>query len=96
MLKSFFKQGSTDKASTDAATELLHVLADSFSKEERRTAAINLKNLISDTPSSKSVISSYGLEILCNTARNDSSDEAILRNCLECMYLLLDATSGQV
>ena len=97
MLKTIFRQGQVGKnATTEVATSLLHVLADSFSAEERRHAAIELTNALSEDPSTRSSISSYALEIICNTIRSDWKDDVILRNCLESLAILVDFSTNQV
>lgn len=96
MLKSLFKQSKDGRQTVDAATKQLQIMADSFSAEERRQAASELRNVLVEQPSSKAAISSYGLEIICNAMRNDWKDDLVLRNCLECLSLVVDQSSDQV
>ena len=95
MLKSIFRQerGSRDG---DDASKLLQTLSDSFSVEERRESSLGLKNALLDSSSSKSSVSSFGLEIICNAIRNDWKDEEVVRNCLESLAIIVDTSYYEV
>ena len=95
MLKSIFRQERGSKDS-DTATKLLQTLSDSFSLEERREASLGLKNALLDDPSTKSAVSSFGLEIICNAIRNDWKDEEVVRNCLESLAIVVDTSYSEV
>mmetsp|Transcript_8366 Transcript_8366/g.16760 ORF Transcript_8366/g.16760 Transcript_8366/m.16760 type:complete len:758 (-) Transcript_8366:67-2340(-) len=93
MLKSIFRQGQThDREATDAATKLLQTLADSFSVEDRRQAASDLRDVLLDNPNAKSTISSFGLETVCSTIRSDWNNGQVVRNCLESLAIVVDTS----
>lgn len=97
MLKSIFKQGqSHDREATDAATKLLQKLADSFSVEDRRQAASDLRDVLLDNPNAKSTISSFGLETVCSTIRSDWNNGQVVRNCLESLAIVVDTSYSKV
>lgn len=95
MLKSIFRQGDGSKGS-DVATKLLQTLSDSYTVEERRGASLDLKNALLDNPLSKSSVSSFGLEIICNAIRNDWREEEVVRNCLESLAIVVDTSYSEV
>lgn len=97
MLKSIFRQGqSHDREATDAATKLLQKLADSFSVEDRRQAASDLRDVLLDNPNAKSTISSFGLETVCSTIRSDWNNGQVVRNCLESLAIVVDTSYSKV
>lgn len=95
MFKSIFhrERGSIDG---DNATELLQTLSDSFSVEGRRESSLGLKNFLLENSASKSAVSSFGLEIICDAIRNDWKDEEVVRNCLESLAIIVDASYSEV
>lgn len=95
MLKSIFRQGHRS-TETDAATKLLQTLSDSYSIEERLRASSDLKNALLDNSSSKSTVSSFGLEVICNAIRNDWKEEEVVRNCLESLAIVIDTSYSEV